>query len=106
MLRIRNKGQSTMEYTVLLIVAIGALLAISNYFKRGVQGRWKTVVDDMGDQYDPRSATGSLRHTTESNTETTIQTLNSATGFFTHRVDQTQTVDRKTGFITVGDVLP
>jgi hypothetical protein len=47
------KGQSTLEYAVLIIIVIGALLTIQVYIKRGVQGRLKSATDDIGDQYSP-----------------------------------------------------
>ena len=53
MLQILNqkRGQSTLEYAVLIVVIIGALLTIQVYIKRGVQGRLKSAADDIGDQY-------------------------------------------------------
>ena len=45
------KGQSTLEYAVLIIIIIGALLSIQVYIKRGLQGRLKSSADDIGDQY-------------------------------------------------------
>ena len=47
----RKKGQSTLEYAVLMIIIIGALLTVQVYIKRGVQGRLKQASDDIGDQY-------------------------------------------------------
>ena len=47
------KGQSSVEYAVLIIVIIGALLAIQVYIKRGIKGRLKSATDDIGDQYSP-----------------------------------------------------
>jgi len=49
----QRKGQSTLEYAVLIIVIIGALISIQVYIKRGVQGRLKSASDDIGDQYSP-----------------------------------------------------
>lgn len=49
----KMKGQSTLEYAVLIIIVIGALLSIQVYIKRGVQGRLKSAADDIGDQYSP-----------------------------------------------------
>lgn len=49
----RQKGQSTLEYAVLIIIIIGALLSIQVYIKRGVQGRLKSATDDIGDQFSP-----------------------------------------------------
>ena len=46
-----KRGQSTLEYAVLIIIIIGALLSIQVYIKRGVQGRLKQATDDIGDQF-------------------------------------------------------
>ncbi len=47
----QKRGQSTLEYAVLVVIIIGALLSIQFYLKRGVQGRLKSAADDIGDQY-------------------------------------------------------
>ncbi len=47
----RKKGQSTLEYAILIIIIIGALLSIQVYIKRGIQGRLKGAADDIGDQF-------------------------------------------------------
>jgi cytoskeletal protein RodZ len=47
----QKRGQSTLEYAVLIVVIIGALLTIQVYIKRSVQGRLKQAGDDIGDQY-------------------------------------------------------
>jgi len=47
----KQKGQSTLEYAILIIIIIGALLSIQVYIKRGVQGRLKSATDDIGDQF-------------------------------------------------------
>jgi len=47
----QKRGQSTLEYAVLIVVIIGALLTVQVYFKRAVQGRVKSSADDIGDQY-------------------------------------------------------
>jgi hypothetical protein len=65
----KMKGQSTLEYAVLIIIVIGALLSIQVYIKRGVQGRLKSATDDIGDQYSAGNT--NIRKTTHvsSNTE-------------------------------------
>ena len=47
----RKRGQSTLEYAILIIIIIGALLSIQVYIKRGIQGRLKSATDDIGDQF-------------------------------------------------------
>lgn len=62
------KGQSTLEYAVLIIIVIGALLSIQVYIKRGVQGRLKSATDDIGDQYSPGNTNVHMKTHTISNT--------------------------------------
>jgi hypothetical protein len=47
------RGQSTLEYAILIVIIIGALLSIQVYIKRGLQGRLKSATDDIGDQFSP-----------------------------------------------------
>ncbi len=49
----KMRGQSTLEYAVLIVIVVGALLSIQMYIKRGVQGRLKSSSDDIGDQFSP-----------------------------------------------------
>ena len=86
-----NKGQSSVEYATIIIVVIGALLTMQNYAKRGLQGRLKQTVDQMGEQYDPRVGDSNIRHTLTISTDTSIVTTNVATGtgFWTTRTDVT-----------------
>ena len=48
-----RRGQSTLEYAILVVIVIGALIAIQFYIKRGIQGRFKSATDDIGDQFSP-----------------------------------------------------
>ena len=49
-----NKGQSVLEYTLLLVAVVTALGCMFNYVKRGVQGRFKMGADSIGErQYEP-----------------------------------------------------
>ncbi len=102
MLRRYRKGQTTLEYIVLIIIVMGALLTISNYLKRGLQGRWKAAMDDTGDQYDPRTADSSVRHTLAQSTNTVIVTMNDVGGYWTQRTDNSLSTERKTGTVSVG----
>ena len=44
------KGQSTLEYAVLIIIIIGALLSIQVYIKRGLQARYHDGIQFLGAQ--------------------------------------------------------
>lgn len=74
------KGQSTLEYAVLIIIVIGALLSIQVYIKRGIQGRLKSATDDIGDQFSPGNTNVRTVSRTQSNT---------AEGFAFGQSDQT-----------------
>jgi len=102
MLRQTKQGQTTVEYVIIVVIVLGAFLAIQNYAKRGIQGRWKASIDELGDQYDPRFAKTSIRHTIMTNTDTSILATPTANGFWTTRIDKTNSVDRKTGYMAVG----
>lgn len=54
---LNKKGQSTLEYAIIIMVVVGALLATQVYIKRGVQGRFKQASDDIGDQFSPQAST-------------------------------------------------
>ena len=66
------KGQSTLEYAILIIIIIGALLSIQFYIKRGLQGRLRSASDDIGDQYSPGNTKVTKTTTTASNTSETF----------------------------------
>ena len=99
---LKKRGQSILEYILLLIIVIGAFVAMTNYVKRGLQGRWKVAIDDIGEQYDPRLANSIVFHIIASNTETILTAVNGTNGFWTLRTDVSNTIETKTGSVTVG----
>ena len=98
-----KKGQSSIEYMILTIVILAAFLALGTYFKRGMQGRWASIVDDLGDQYDPRFANTRVLHTISMNTDTEVYMVddNVADGKWTKRIDYSNTVEKRIGFTGV-----
>ena len=64
----KKKGQSTLEYAVLIVIIIAALLAMNQYIKRGLQGRLKSSTDDIGDQFSPGNTNFVKTTKTASNT--------------------------------------
>jgi len=69
----RQKGQSTLEYAILIIIIIGALLSIQVYIKRGIQGRLKSATDDIGTQFSPGNTNVIKRMTTSSRSSETFE---------------------------------
>lgn len=97
-----RRGQSTVEYVVLITVIVGVLIAMGTYFKRGVQGRWKSAVDDFGDQYHPTGTNSDIVYRLSSNTETRLRFVDAPGGSWTMRTDVGNTLETKTGYMSVG----
>jgi len=95
-------AQSTIEFTVLVMVIIGAVLLISIYFKRSIQGRWRAAVDELGEQYDPRFTDSNVTYRVMSNSVVEIATVIDGDGYWTMRQDQTNAMDTREGKSIIG----
>ena len=102
MLKNKNRGQSIIEYSMLIMIIIAVLLSVGNYFKRGVQGRWKASVDELGDQYNPKTATGTIIHTIDSNANTNVWAVDLGGGSLqTFRTDSAHSKETKIGSMLI-----
>jgi hypothetical protein len=99
-----SKGQSFVEYSVVLIVILAVFLSMQNYMKRGIQGRWKAAVDELGDQYDPRDANSLINYSVVTSSNTIVGIVPSADGYWTMRQDSTNSTETKNGQTTVESV--
>ncbi len=54
------KGQSTLEYAMIIAVVVGAILAMQIYLRRGVQGKLRESVDSVGAQYSAGNTTSTV----------------------------------------------
>ena len=68
--RKRNQAQAAIEYAMVVICLVGALLAMRIYMKRSIQGRLREAADSFGEQYAPRHITDSVITTTQTGTTT------------------------------------
>ena len=66
-----HRGQSIVEYAILLGVVIAALLIMQMFIKRGYQGGLKDAADKMGDQFSA-GETSILQNRTMSTDQTII----------------------------------
>ncbi len=48
-----KKAQSTLEFAVVIMCVVAALLAMQIYLKRGMQGKLKQAADELGSAYSP-----------------------------------------------------
>jgi Flp pilus assembly pilin Flp len=70
--KLTSRGQSTLEYAVLIVVIIAALIAMQVYLKRGVQGRIRESSDQIGESFSPGYTVSNRVRTTYANmTEST-----------------------------------
>ena len=51
-LLINKRGQSTLEYAILVVIVILALIGIQSYLKRGISGRMRESTDQIGEQFE------------------------------------------------------
>jgi cytoskeletal protein RodZ len=58
-----RKGQSIVEYTLMLCVILSAILIMQVYVKRAYQGRLKQESDNVGQQYSPKHTSSSISNT-------------------------------------------
>lgn len=85
-----RKGQSTVEYALIIAVVVAGLLFMQTYVKRGYAGKLKGSSDDMAEQYDPTAYTGA--YNTHQESHVNQQVLNRLTSTI-HVGDQVS--DRK-----------
>jgi uncharacterized protein (UPF0333 family) len=93
---LKKRGQSTLEYAVLIVVIIAALIAMQVYLKRGMQGRMRESSDQIGEQFSPGSTTSNFWYNTYSKSRET------SSGGATITVIENQWQSRS-GNETVGD---
>jgi len=70
----KQKGQSVLEYALIIAVVVAGLIAMQIYMKRGIQGKLRSSTDEIGAQFDAgkTNVTSSRSHTS-----TTVETLSS-----------------------------
>jgi len=84
-----KKGQSTLEYAVLIVVIIAALIAVQVYLKRGIQGRMRQSSDQIGEQFSPGYTTSNRITNTFSNSTEVQSNMDTTTEI--HNQFQNQT---------------
>ncbi len=99
MRKFSKRGQSTLEYAVLIVVIIAALIAMQVYLKRGIQGRMRESSDQIGDQFSP-GYTVSNRVTQTASTTREIADAYSTT---TQILNQSQTVTGAENVLSAGN---
>lgn len=105
-MRATSGGQTILEYSIVTVIVVAAFITMQMYIKRGFQGRWKASVDDLGEQYDPRSVSSSLRTVLLSNSITSVTIVpvsEGAKSYYTLRTDHSLMNEARTGTVEVGN---
>jgi len=76
-----KRGQSTLEYAILVVVVIMALIAIQAYLKRGIQGRMRESADQIGEQFAPGDTTYNFTTSSHSKTNETQDAWSTTTRY-------------------------
>lgn len=97
-----KKGQSIVEFTILMIIVMAVFVAMQSYVKRGIQGRWKNTFDDFGEQYDPYLTNANVVTKILSNSATQVQVIKDVGGYWTQRLDNSQSITTVNGSTAVG----
>jgi len=69
-----KKGQSILEYCIVIAVIVAALLSMNSYLKRSLQGNYRSSADAIGGAYEPRNTTSDTTVATDSLAITTSVT--------------------------------
>jgi len=90
---IRNaRGQSTVEYAIIIAVVISALLVMQFWMRRGVMGKLRESTDQIGEQFNPFEAEHNLTRTFNSiRTDTGAATGSNVTAVTNESQGQTGT---------------
>ena len=81
----KRRGQTTLEYAILIGVIVAGLIAMQVYVKRGYMGKMRENADDMGKQFAP----GVTTYTYTTNTSS-LSTENVSQGVTTTEVKGSQ----------------
>lgn len=73
MLLNHKKGQSTLEYALLIAAVIAGLVMMQMQIKRGIAGRLKSATDEIGEQYDPTKFESSYTTVSSSRRQDTVK---------------------------------
>lgn len=68
-----KRGQSILEFSLVICALIAAFIGMQVYMTRGMQGKLRSSADELGQQYDPRNIRSSVT-TTQTGTATTKST--------------------------------
>ena len=93
----RKRGQSTLEYALIIAVIVVALIAIMVYMRRAMLGRLKESSNSIGRQFDPENGYETAWQTQGLGLTITEEDRDTATGATTSNTIQAETIEDNKG---------
>lgn len=90
-----RRGQSTLEYALIIAVVIAGLLMMQYYVKRGYSGKLRSSADDMGEQFDPATYRANYSIEKTSRAHETVEDRQTQTEQLQEKVDR-KTINSET----------
>ena len=100
-----QKGQGTLEYAMVIICIVAALLTMQYYIKRAIQGRVRESADTIGEQYAPGYMDSQITSTQTGTTDVKAQAIPDAkdnSKFGLETISNTNETTTRTGYENVG----
>lgn len=94
----KHAGQAILEYAVLIACFIAAVVAMNIYIKRGLSGRYKAAIDNLGEQYSPGHVDSDVKTTYDTTTKTVTETKYR---YNQYDSDESGTIDKDDRYHTV-----
>jgi len=104
-LRGNRKGQSIVEYAVLLAIVISVIIGMQFYVKRAMQGRHREVADQsFGRQFEPTDGTYSTTRTVTQAGSSDLQAIGASSSTDTQN-DSGEVISDSVGAFAAGQSL-
>ena len=96
-MHMRKRGQSTLEYALIIAVVVVALIAVMIYMRRSMLGRLKDSSNSIGKQFDPEAGYETAWESEGAGLTRTEEDRNTATGATTSVTTQSETITNNEG---------
>lgn len=66
------RGQSTLEYAIVIAIMAAAIVTMQIYMKHGLQGKFRQATDDIGEGFSPSVYSAKFKTVQKSDTKETL----------------------------------
>lgn len=83
------KAQTLLEYAVIIAIVVAGLIGMMLYLERGLAGSWRRGLDEIGQQYSPRTTRSDIVLRQNSTVTTEVRTVEREDGKLTSITNST-----------------